>query len=412
MEAGDVPPPKAPKKKQAADGKGKPAKPKEGGGKKSPKKAGGSKKQPGGGGGGKSGGRGPETSLATHANAEMPPDESARDKLSDDQLAAALIKEREKRIFWEKQRKQMHQERVRLEKIRAYHDAIESKMTELDVERELLQVEGVVIEQEFRSQKMAQRDKFCQRMCELERVMDNKDTQWYLHSCELRDEDVIATNEHLEREDEVQYQIDEIKRDMAGHMARLKAEKQAFQRKTKIEQIHRERIEALTRQLEEKQERGSHIPDAPDAPTKETKAVPSAHYAAHPNSRQGHHGPASSHSSSDGRRVKRLPSRANYRDPAVPAASPGYQTGAGAPPHTGGGTAGAAPGRSLPHPRASTRGSGAPRPSARSSPGAKNRSASQEGLIDRLYGNIFKDAMAKTDERTKERLSSRQSSLL
>ena len=181
-----------------------------------------------------------------------PTDARLLEKMTKEQLLEEVLQERQRRVHWEKKKKANLAAKSRLEKMTLYSASIDKKLNELQTESEFLEVEKEVIAGEFEAQKAAQQDDFCQKVCDLERQMDNKEIQWYIQSCEMRDDDVVAANEHLLKEDEVLDNIDEIKRVMEVRMARLKAEKQGYQRKTKIELIHKDRIEALKEQLRER----------------------------------------------------------------------------------------------------------------------------------------------------------------
>ncbi|KAJ9473086.1 hypothetical protein DIPPA_33162 [Diplonema papillatum] len=176
------------------------------------------------------------------------------------QLVEAILEERERRLFWEKEAAKKKRElsiaSTRLDRVRQYTSGISAKLRELDIETELLEVEKKVVNNEFKSQLEKQQDDFCNKILELERHMDNNELAWHVTSCDLRDGDIAAMNEHLQKEDEVHLELDELKQAVSANMEHLKAIKQAYVRRSKVMQLQKQRIAVLRAQWQEQRALG------------------------------------------------------------------------------------------------------------------------------------------------------------
>eukprot|EP01061_Rhynchopus_euleeides_P008767 TRINITY_DN17920_c2_g1_i1.p1 TRINITY_DN17920_c2_g1~~TRINITY_DN17920_c2_g1_i1.p1 ORF type:complete len:379 (+),score=106.84 TRINITY_DN17920_c2_g1_i1:147-1283(+) len=257
-----------------------------------------------------------------------PTDLRVLEKMTKEQLLEEVLQERKRRIHWEKRKKANMAEKARLERMKSYADSIDAKLKELELESELLGIEKDVIAGEFEAQLAAQQAAFCQKVCEMERQMDNREIQWYIESGEMRDDDVIATNEHLLKEDEVLDRLEDMKRRMVHHMGKLKVEKQGFQRKTKLSVIYGERIDFLRKQLEERRAYGESLAsDDVSQSSRASRRPPSAHFSHDERSvmsTPGHQTLSASHAVTPDTPNATPPSRSTrHRDPA--SASPQHR---------------------------------------------------------------------------------------
>ena len=169
---------------------------------------------------------------------KKPPTDAEISRMTNDQIVTEVIEQRKRRDYWIKdatrKKRENNEAKNNFRTVRKRKAEIKAKINELDTEKQYLEVEAQVVSKNQEIKLKREEDDFCADILELERHLDNNEVIWHNQACELRDDDVVNTNEHLLKEERIHLEIEEVRRSLALELQRLKALKHAHVRRTKL----------------------------------------------------------------------------------------------------------------------------------------------------------------------------------
>eukprot|EP01060_Flectonema_neradi_P027149 TRINITY_DN36781_c0_g1_i1.p1 TRINITY_DN36781_c0_g1~~TRINITY_DN36781_c0_g1_i1.p1 ORF type:complete len:344 (+),score=90.85 TRINITY_DN36781_c0_g1_i1:58-1089(+) len=185
---------------------------------------------------------------------KKPPSDMDMAKMTNEQLVDELINNRKRADHWSKEatkkKRDFNEAKSGAIAARKRRAEIKAKIDELNIEKQYLEVEAQVVQKNQEIKLKREEDDFCADILELERHLDNNEVVWYNQACEMRDDDVVNTNEHLLKEERTHLEIEEIRRKLAVELQRLKMLKHAHVRRMKLYDFQEHHLKDLQQQCE------------------------------------------------------------------------------------------------------------------------------------------------------------------